>query len=30
MAGVVAAEQAADRTAHARQRRQRYIDYTLR
>ena len=28
MAGVVAAEQAAERTAQARQRRQRYIDYT--
>ena len=30
MAGVVAAEQAAERTAQARQRRQRYIDYTLK
>ena len=29
MAGVKAAEQAAERTAQARQRRQRYIDYTL-
>ena len=28
--GVVAAEQAAERTAQARQRRQRYIDYTLK
>ena len=30
MAGVVAAEQAAERTAQFRQRRQRYIDYTLK
>ena len=30
MAGVVAAEQAAERTAQARQRKQRYIDYTLK
>ena len=30
MTGVVAAEQAAERTAQARQRRQRYIDYTLK
>ena len=30
MAGVVAADQAAERTAQARQRRQRYIDYTLK
>ena len=30
MAGVVAAEQAAERTAQARQRRQRYIDYILK
>ena len=30
MAGVVAAEQAAERTAQARQRRQRYMDYTLK
>ena len=30
MAGVVAAEQAAERTAQARQRRQRYIDCTLK
>ena len=30
MAGVVAAEQAAERTAQARQRRQTYIDYTLK
>ena len=30
VAGVVAAEQAAQRTAQARQRRQRYIDYTLK
>ena len=30
MAGVVAAEQAAKRTAQARQRSQRYIDYTLK
>ena len=30
MAGVVAAEQAGERTAQARQRRQRYIDYTLK
>ena len=30
MAGVVAAEQATERTTQARQRRQRYIDYTLR
>ena len=30
MAGVVAAEQAAERTAQARQRRQRYINYTLK
>ena len=30
MAGVVAAEQGAERTAQARQRRQRYIDYTLK
>ena len=30
MAGVVAAEQATERTAQARQRRQRYIDYTLK
>ena len=30
MAGVVAAEQAAERTAQARQRRQRYFDYTLK
>ena len=30
MAGVVAAEQAAERTAQGRQRRQRYIDYTLK
>ena len=30
MAGVEAAEQAAERTAQARQRRQRYIDYTLK
>ena len=30
MAGVIAAEQAAERTAEARQRRQRYIDYTLK
>ena len=30
MAGVLAADQAAERTAQARQRRQRYIDYTLK
>ena len=30
MTGVVAADQAAERTAQARQRRQRYIDYTLK
>ena len=30
MAGVVSAEEAAERSAHARQRTQRYIDYTLR
>ena len=30
MAGVVAAEQAAQRIAQARQRRQSYIDYTLK
>ena len=30
MAGVLAADQPADRTAQARQRRQRYIDYTLK
>ena len=30
MAGVVAAEQAAERIAQARQRRKRYIDYTLK
>ena len=30
MAGVVAAEQVAERTAEARQTRQRYIDYTLK
>ena len=30
LAGVVAADQAAERTAQARQRRQRYIDYTLK
>ena len=30
MAGVVAAEQTTERTAQARQRRQRYIDYTLK
>ena len=30
MAGVVAAEQAAERTAQVCQRRQRYIDYTLK
>ena len=30
MAGVVASEQAAERTAQACQRRQRYIDYTLK
>ena len=30
MAGVVAAEQAVERTAQARQRRQKYIDYTLK
>ena len=30
MAGVLAAEQAAEHTAQARQRRQRYIDYTLK
>ena len=30
MAGVVAAEQPAERTAQARQRRQRYIEYTLK
>ena len=30
MAGVVAADQPAERTAQARQRRQRYIDYTLK
>ena len=30
MAGTVAAEQAIERTAQARQRRQRYIDYTLK
>ena len=30
MAGVVTGEQAAERTAQARQRRQRYIDYTLK
>ena len=30
MAGVVAADQAAEPTAQARQRRQRYIDYTLK
>ena len=30
MAGVLVADQAAERTAQARQRRQRYIDYTLK
>ena len=30
LVGVVAAEQAAERTAQARQKRQRYIDYTLK
>ena len=30
MAGVLAADQATERTAQARQRRQRYIDYTLK
>ena len=30
MAGVVTAEQAAEQTTQARQRRQRYIDYTLK
>ena len=30
MAGIVAAKEAAERTAQARQRRQRYIDYTLK
>ena len=30
MVGVVAAEQAAERTAQARQSRQRFIDYTLK
>ena len=30
MVGIVAGEQAAERTAQARQRRQRYIDYTLK
>ena len=29
MAGIVAAEQDAERTAQAHQRRQRYLDYTL-
>ena len=30
MVRIVAAEQAVERTAQARQRRQRYIDYTLK